>query len=675
MNVIVRVGLLLSFIGACGRNPHHRPALESPRVEVPPDKEMRPERGPESAGESLLVAKDPLEEPPPLGLFELSRWVDKAALILTGRVLPVADRTTLEQLPRAEIVAKLMEDPGFEDTAMEFSLYFLGFRQDRLRDYAGNLSQDWLALPHVLSATRAFKEDGHFFERLVSLVQPLYIDAVRPARLPSRDPSAPTPTPTATPDPVAVRTEVFALIDAEVTTLEGIANAPEGFDVAAFCTRMFRFEAGDPGLFTLFYYAGVPSNLVRAIQSSPQWTGGLIAPCFFKEGLTRESAVQRLAHIRTYSPKLRALLDLLESEGYRNGYPDYGSHMKSVSAIRTVDPLAYGLEPASLLDEQGFFQRMPNSSTNYDRKRAAYVLKRFFCDDLTPLSVVQPDVHKAAKHASDPSCQSCHYKLDPMAGFFRERGLQGENYADKSHIIFDDGAKVERAKFAAAWQAPAGSGREWDVGFVRSAADTTLNSYGSSLEDLFGIIAAAPEVKQCLVKRMVEYFVARDQVMDGGYLDWLSAQFAVETTASGSATAFKRTLARLVVSQAFATPDLNSSQCYDFAPGTTGSQGRPPCAVSFVLEKNCATCHRKAGAGGGLDLTGWVPDKGGGFTFPHVKDGNQLTRKATFTALVERLTTTDEALRMPLGRHISVKDREDLFRWADTTLSHMEDAP
>ncbi len=65
---------------------------------------------------------------------------------------------------------------------------------------------------------------------------------------------------------------------------------------------------------------------------------------------------------------------------------------------------------------------LANSSTNYNRKRAAYVLKRFFCDDLNPVGFEDPAEHIGGAHGSQTSCYACHYKLDPMAGFFRNHG-------------------------------------------------------------------------------------------------------------------------------------------------------------------------------------------------------------------------------------------------------------
>src|SRR5581483_2430968 len=109
---------------------------------------------------------------------------------------------------------------------------------------------------------------------------------------------------------------------------------------------------------------------------------------------------------------------------------------------------------------------LPNSSTNYDRKRAAYILQRFFCDDLTPVNVEAPAQHGGSEHASNPSCFACHYKLDPMAGFFRTLGIDFKDYSQKTYIVFDDGAYTNSANYWKAWQPGPDATHPYNVGYV-----------------------------------------------------------------------------------------------------------------------------------------------------------------------------------------------------------------
>ena len=83
-------------------------------------------------------------------------------------------------------------------------------------------------------------------------------------------------------------------------------------------------------------------------------------------------------------------------------------------------------------------------------------MKRFFCDDLTPVGFEDPQEHVAGAHGSDTSCFACHYKLDPMAGFFRGLGAQFYDYSRERTIIFDDLADDSRSRYEATWRTPQG---------------------------------------------------------------------------------------------------------------------------------------------------------------------------------------------------------------------------
>jgi len=109
--------------------------------------------------------------------------------------------------------------------------------------------------------------------------------------------------------------------------------------------------------------------------------------------------------------------------------------IKSQVEVKTPDQKAV---VAGALTTDRFFQRYPTTKVNKNRKRAAAVFRIFLCDDLKP--VILPSkgedeellnlglgrqkpmkvTERAEKrHASDPACQSCHYKLDPLASTFQ----------------------------------------------------------------------------------------------------------------------------------------------------------------------------------------------------------------------------------------------------------------
>jgi hypothetical protein len=326
------------------------------------------------------------------------------------------------------------------------------------------------------------------------------------------------------------------------------------------------------------------------------------------------------------------------------------------------------------LEVDSFWKELENSSTNYNRRRAAYMLDRFFCDDLKPINAALPDAHTGDRHASDPGCAACHYKLDPMAGFFKDYGQMGVDFSADGILVFDDGAVMDKAAYQASWAAAPGSEHAWNIGYARSATDESQNTYGENLGDLFQIIESAPEVKACVVRRAFEYFNGDEQLVDPGYLAYLTDLFIKE--AQGNSTdALKSLVRRVLTGNTFRRSDPRSDECYDFTPGVDPSS-HPPCDVAFILQKNCATCHSGSSSQGGLDLTGWTTDASGRQTFPHRSAGGaQRPAPDTFAAILDRITITDPQRSMPLGRFMAANDREALFLWIDNQRAQMGDTP
>jgi hypothetical protein len=285
------------------------------------------------------------------------------------------------------------------------------------------------------------------------------------------------------------------------------------------------------------------------------------------------------------------------------------------------------------------------------------------------VGVDDPMEHTRGEHGSATSCFACHYKLDPMAGFFRNYGALFANNAGSPDLVFDDLASTERRSYVDHWRAETGSGRKWDVGYVRSPRWPKQNVYGSTMGDLTRIIRNAPEAKRCLMKRLVEYSVGPDQAIDGGYLDELTERFTADARTS-SALAMKNAIASVVKSRAFAERNRDPSVCYDRAHG--GASGnRPPCGVAAILEKNCAQCHNSVyGGEGNLDLTRWAPQAPGTAPgFPHF-DSNmeQMSRADTLRMIAERLASSDARRRMPKNKAMTSQDRQELYLWAEREL-------
>ena len=179
-----------------------------------------------------------------------------------------------------------------------------------------------------------------------------------------------------------------------------------------------------------------------------------------------------------YYEKLIAELNAIDQR-YAGRSPLAVAHVTDLDTVRLstgdIEGRQYGEE---------LFRLIQNSSTNRNRKRAAWALKRFFCDDLTPINVEAASSHVGGQHGSDPACYSCHYKLDPMAGYFRELGFSGVSFASSPQMFFDDGANASRVDYGKPWKAAPETGREWNVGYIRSTTDDKLNTFGSNFTDL-----------------------------------------------------------------------------------------------------------------------------------------------------------------------------------------------
>ena len=164
---------------------------------------------------------------------------------------------------------------------------------------------------------------------------------------------------------------------------------------------------------------------------------------------------------------------------------------------------------------------------------------------------------------------------------------------------------MDRKKYQSTWQAPPGSGRTWEVGYVRSPRWTEQNNYGETLGDLSKIIRKAPEAKRCLMKRLTEYMLGEDQTVDGGYLDDLTAKFRAgsaeqflhrdeerDASASSRATASRP-----------AIPIRSNATIWRRAPSRT--TGRPAASPIFCRRTACPAIPA-SDVLNTLDLSKWI---------------------------------------------------------------------
>lgn len=330
-------------------------------------------------------------------------------------------------------------------------------------------------------------------------------------------------------------------------------------------------------------------------------------------------------------------------------------------------------------DMNVFFRLHRNSSTNANRSRAAAILRTYFCDDLAPLSVVfsEPTPHGSDAHAADAGCRSCHARLDPLAGFFKNHGLTGIDFhsdptfggyldlirarfiADPLHeplLIFDDLSLLkgeEVREYRSQWLPPRGV-----TAFIRSSVQPELNTSGEDLNDLFAIIGDAPEVRTCLAKRLLDYFVGPGQSWPRSTIDTLSKQLS---SGADGVQSYKDAVKTIVLSATFAQEDPEPGVCYE--EGANGATTLS-CEIQSLLQKNCVGCHSASFQSGGLalDRQGRLSD--GRWAFAHERQGCQVDPRETYQAIAESLVSAEASRRMPLLKHIEAHEREELLVWA-----------
>jgi hypothetical protein len=584
------------------------------------------------------------------------RFIEKThrALRPTAPPLDAAEIDALLEQEDADIVRSFYADPRAREAVYKLSLAYLGAPIDQVRQ-----NGTWAARPFsfapAAAAARAFREGTDPMAQLLTT----YVEPARGMVMPVDEYIAGFYFPNATFSGTNAQKRATlgqAAVDETARFRATIAALPEPFTNDAMCEQYNNSIIGFVG-FILPQLLGVPAPVTENAQpfemSEPEFFP-LDDACFFGEPMTRDVALARIDKagqlfggmvtrlepiMAGWEADLEGAFDKVDYNAI-GFYSSYGSSVFGRTQFYTQ-----------------FWQLAQNSSTNYDRRRGAYVLDRYFCDDLKPVGAALPIVHNTDKHASDPSCASCHFKLDPMAGFFRRVGYFGIEFNEETlnqnggQIIFDDFASLTYSEYEKAWLAPPGAGRQFDVGYIRSTRDPSANSYGDTLQDLDTLLKTAPEVERCFAQRMFEYFNGADQAVDPGFLDQVSTEMK-----AGGADRLQYGIVRILTGETFRAEDRNTNVCYDLAPGTDTAH-RPPCEVASILRTHCGSCHGGGTVQAGLDLSTWVSRDGGfGFT-------SSVGRIETFTRMLDRVTTSDLALQMPQARDMPLRQREQLALW------------
>lgn len=596
-------------------------------------------------------------------------WISKAARILRyGKTLGPTDPThELQNMSQDQVLDWLMRDPAFMDAVADFEMYFFGIQEAPLftidangnRVYAYHL----LESPSIFMSALETYKDGDFFKMLdlqpeipfgVNQNPDKTYDIFRFSEEKQNPISGDLPW-------AEQRRRVLEFYINRYKKFLTWLDANPNAILSEKCTHHGQMIYNDiPQLFYLRIFHGSP----LLASDSYYFQSDLYSYCNsdkpgyvkdFREKVAEEiaRAEKIVAFLEQFDPpaySIKKLSDVRWLSREQLGY---------FSVVNSFGSTLFGVKEMG----QDFF-----SSTNYGRKRAKRVLSRYFCDDLTPIAFVQPREHTGNRHASEQSCYACHYKLDPMAGFFRNQRALLFDGSLKDSFYFSDGVLANRIEFEKFWKSDSPN-REWDVGYVRSATQESKNDYASTIPELLKMIQKAPEVKACIVKRMGEYFLGPKVLLSAGYLQELTDHFLQESK-ENSAIAFKKTIKRLLKSKTFATRNPSPDQCYDFGKNED-PEHQPPCKVAEILRQNCTLCHNPLQTAAGLDLSRWIKNQDGQLSFPHVQpsDGKVVSKIETLQSIIDRISTADLNRQMPLGKEMSNSQRETLFIWANAEIA------
>lgn len=594
-------------------------------------------------------------------------WIDKTARLLrAGEGLGPDDAIdSLIPLSREGVARQFMADPRWGDAILDFNLFFLGFKSDSIK-LDGEYDRAVFDFPNAVGAAQAMLSGGDYF-KLFDFEGPFFMAPLRTEALED----APLPGDAGL-SPEQIRKKAIGEFREPLLQLLDTSQSGSSAQARNLCrqTRALteRVEELSGKLFRAFDDAEIFALIRGEVVTAPL---GALAALVERECDGKAPSMSAQKRLEEGIRHAVAQIDRAFEEVAKFEPAIY--RPRAVSDFKAFDLSAFPTKQKwlSFGFEQGV--ALGNSSTNFNRKRSAYVLKRFFCDDLIPIGFEAPLEHVGGAHGSQTSCFACHYKLDPMAGFFRSYGAYFFDYSRSEDIIFDDLAAKDRKRYEGAWLAGSKSQRNLNVGYVRSSRWQAQNIYGSSMADLSRIVRTAPEVKRCLMKRLFEYVVAEDQTIDAGYLDHLTRHFE-EESATNSSEAIKNAIVRILQSESYNRVDADPKQCYDAAPGASRKEG-PPCRVAFILSKNCGQCHYPGYEGpdsaGRLDVNSWIvaPD-GANRAFHHVDSSMlQISAHESFARIIERLSTYDAKARMPKGKMMPNHERQELFLWAQEEMT------
>lgn len=632
----------------------------------------------DSRNQSLVLAPEISHEE---WLEKVSQTLRNGASLTDEEFEAYVDKT--DDASKEEFVAKMMEDPRFAETLLKFGLFYFNRAANRIKTAASmpgmfNYDENVYAMPSVLAAAAAIAKDpnGDFFGEILNPRPSIYFA------------------------PLVVTDEAAyqVLIDKFKAALqEALAPVKDpGPDDDNNGANAIATACGNGGnMMYEWYYRQQGANLKAlfgdrlGMQLGNEWLvktfSSVDCAGIFIQG--ENGAESRFAY-KTTPAKLRAKLtsiDLAATKIIEQLRPLHRTTagVKGLFELTRFDSagIANADELSTAFTLEGFWKSLRNSSTNRNRKRAAYIFRTFLCEDLTPLDIDISGGAGETAHASSPACQGCHYKLDPMGGIFRYIGANGASFVGQDALIFDDDAIVQGDAYKDYLKGWAPNGHE-QIG-VYKAKDTPHPGWQSTVvevpkEDDLGKLMYflrrnSPEAKQCIARRMAEFFISNKQVYDGGWLGDLTAYI---DSGEGSGEFLRLGITRLMMSNSFKRRENQLNQCYDFAENATiGST--PPCDISLVIENNCVRCHNGSFVPNSkityVNFGKWVdfPDGGKGFEHYELVNGVKKLRdrRSSLEEIRERINSSDSKRRMPTVGAMSLNDRSGFTKWLDGQLS------
>ncbi|MBY0384568.1 hypothetical protein K2X05_05365, partial [bacterium] len=413
------------------------------------------------------------------------QWVAKASLLLRGQKelsSTTDDINHLKSLNKEKVVDLFLNTPEFYNSVVDFSLYYIGFRVDPFLLEDQTLNPRLNHFTQTIFAAQAVSRNESFLN-VFELFPPKYLSpfevfdeiiyhfyGLQP--------------------PTQILKSNFEKREAFFEILESKINDFKKLDEA----QAQQYSQNICQFFIVFAnksFFPTPSELFgidKVIYNEEASKQQINLNDYCTQTFTDEGLISKLPNdFSKFTAGLEKALLLTKALKQLNLLYD-SSKYKTKSVLdfhlykTTSSPLAY--------QQESIFSYLVNSSTNMNRKRSAYILKHFFCDDLTPVNVKIDDDHTNNAHGSNPSCYACHYKLDPMAGFFKNYGIQFFDFSSQTEISFDDGARIDLATYQKQWLKP--DGKTWNIGYIQSTQFDHLNQYGESLEDLHKILQTTP---------------------------------------------------------------------------------------------------------------------------------------------------------------------------------------